>query len=124
MPRETFANYALKSITPVTGWQAVYHEGGTHYLGPVYALALAYRRTRDAQTRELVPVPMGMSEDELWEIVGLDYYQAEGWSVCEASSNCCGLLPPDMTLAEFEAQCPFHTHYKQIAPDGTVSTYP
>jgi hypothetical protein len=124
MPRETFANYAVKSIAPVTGWQAVYHEGDTHFLGRVYALALAYRHTRDAHTRALVPAPIGMSEDELWEIVGLDYHQDEGWVICEASSNCCGLLPPDMTLAEFEAQCPFHTHSKQITPDGTVSTYP
>jgi hypothetical protein len=124
MSRETVDHFILKDIRPIENWQAVYYGEGTHQLGPVYALALAYRRTRDTHTGAIVPPRVAASEDELWEIVGLYYDPGEGWIVWDERSSCCGLLPPDMSLAEFEARCPFHTHYKQTAPDDAVGAHP
>ncbi len=102
--KPTYEHFALKTIMPAQGWHAVhYDDAGAHFLVPVYALALAYRRTYDATTHELIPEPHVHQEDEDWEVVGLSYYTCEPWGVCDESRNYCGLLPPDMTLADFEA---------------------
>lgn len=99
--RRTYKRFALKTIMPAQGWQAVYYTDGAHHLGPVYALALAYLRTREVHTGELIAGRHIGPEDEDWEIVGLDYGPGDGWQVWDEVSNFCGLLPPDMTLEAF-----------------------
>ena len=102
----TFTRYALKTIMPAVGWQSVWELEGAHTLEPVHALALATRRLCHAETGQLIPDRLVESEDEDWYIVGLDYHPIDGWNVVDGVDGetlCCGLLPPGMTLAEFEA---------------------
>ena len=98
----TYDRYVVTALVPVTGWQAVYHDGEGHLLSPVPLLALGYRRRYDAQSGHRVREAWREPEEEQWEIVGLDFDVNEGWTVCETITNYCGLMPPTMTLAEFE----------------------
>ena len=104
--RRFYDRIVLLSLLPATGWQAVYHgKDGTHYVTQIYALALIARRWYDAETQEVAPLGRwDGQEDEEWEIVGLDYSPTDDWNVANEDSNYCGLLPPEWTLAEFEAR--------------------
>jgi hypothetical protein len=108
--RVTYDRWALKTLIPAQGWQVVLYDNGAekHILLDVHALALAYRRTRDARAHVLIPDVLLESEDEGWDIVGLDYHPIEGWLVWSDVSNFCGLLPPGRTLADFAGQCACH----------------
>ena len=87
---KTYDCFVLHSLLPAPGWQAVYDVNGTHEVSPIYALALATRRRYYCHTapRELVPSPY--PEDEIREIVGLDYDPSEGFTVWDEISNFCG----------------------------------
>ena len=95
----------LRSLLPAVGWQAVYvAETGEHFLMPVYALGLIARRWYDVETQLLLPSGRwDGQEDEDWEIVGLDYSPVDDWGIVNEDGNCCGLLPPGWTIADFEA---------------------
>lgn len=104
MAQKTFEIWVPQSLVPALGWQAVYHaEDGSHFLAPLYMLALAQHRVKACATGDRVPLYRGMVDDEGWDIVGVGYSPADGWSVENESGNYCGLLPPDWTLADYEA---------------------
>jgi hypothetical protein len=113
-PTPTYDRFELTSIMPAVGWQAVYVDQGAHVLGEVHALCLAYRVVREAHTGQLVRQAWRGPKAEALELVAMAYHPADGWSVVEEASNFCGLCPPGMTLAEFEAcsAC----HYAHAAP--------
>ena len=101
--KQTYDDFLVKQIMPAEGWQSVWYmdEDGAHSLLPVYALALAYRVTRECHTSRIVPPGVNVPQEELWEIVGLIYDPGEPWAVCDTISNFCGLLPPGMPRETF-----------------------
>ena len=109
----TYDSFIVKQIMPAAGWQVVYYldEDQAHIVQPVYALALAFRVTRECYP-SLRVVPQGPSpQEEQWEVVGLDYSPGEPWTVCDTIGNYCGLLPPGMPLATFmETSMCRHVH--------------
>jgi hypothetical protein len=106
----TYNQWAVQTIMPAPGWRAVYYDRdtGKHWLSDLHALALAYRRTYECHTGVLIEPRISKSEDETWEIVGLEYEPKGIWGVCDDARNFCSLLPPGMTLEEFEEQCGCH----------------
>jgi hypothetical protein len=104
----TYERFALHTIMSAVGWSAVYFDDGTHMIAPIHALALTSRRQRNAHTTRLVKQPDPAHEEEEREIVGMEYHPTDGWNICDESENCCGLLPPGMTLGEFEEKRECH----------------
>lgn len=106
MPREpvpTYDEFELHTLTIVTGWQSVYHDKeGHHFCAPVHALALATRHTLEVRTNRPRLFP-GENPAFHREVVALSYSPVDGWDICETSKNYCGVLPPHMILADFEA---------------------
>ncbi len=104
--RSSWYSFILKTIMPSEGWQAVFVDNTQlrqHVVHQVHALALAYRILR---WKDQIIEPPEPKEDD-WKIVGLIYMPKHGWLVCDKEDNFCGLLPPGMTLDEFqsEARC-------------------
>ena len=99
----TYETFVIHTIMPAPGWQAVYWFDDHHEAMPIHTLALVSRQTRLSPTGEL----LGQETDDERDIVGLDYTPRDGWSVCDDDGAYCGLLPPGLTLVDFEAQ---HRH--------------
>ena len=88
------------AIMPATGWHAVYvGQDGKHYAWAIQALALVQEEIRDLYTGVLLQEV----DTDNRTLRGMDYNPSDGWEFVEMMDSCCGLLPPDWTLAEFEA---------------------
>src|SRR5262245_57942308 len=116
----TYEAYVIHQIMPAPGWQAVcHHDDGTHWRSPSHALGLSTRRVYTCRTRERVDSSNGSPDEELREVVGLDYDPGGmGFEVCDSCDNYCGLLPPEATLANFDdGSCCHHRHAVPAKPD-------
>lgn len=101
--RQTFDAFIIHTIMPAPGWQAVYHtDAGEHWLAPLHALALVTRYTRERGTQRIIQDVAEERREEFREVVGMEYSPGDGWNICEDASNCCAMLPPDWTLAQYE----------------------
>ena len=103
VPPPTYETFVIHSIMPADGWQAIYYGTQGHWTDPVRALALVTRRTRECDTGRVLSAHQSITEEELREVVGLEYHPSEGFIVCNETGNFCALLPPDWTLADYEA---------------------
>ena len=103
------------ALMPAVGWQAVYHnDAGQHFVIPIHALVLVEAEQRSIQTGEAVEAP----DTEYRDIMAYEYTPCDGWTNVQDDTNCCGLLPPDWTLADFEANK--HCHTTPIAKEVDV----
>ncbi len=118
--KNTYTRWVITSIMPATGWQVVWHdEHNQHFYTPLEALGLGVERTYDATTgqRILDPPSYRMSEDECWEIVGLDYdLGGTGFSVVNECGNYCGLIPPHISVDVWEEANTCHMPAQQESP--------
>lgn len=92
-------------IVPPGTWHTVYYdeEKKEHFVSRVDLLALVQEKTYHIHTT----TPIKDSEDD-WDIAGLEYTLGDGWVVANESHNYCGLLPPEMTLLDWERQGDCH----------------
>lgn len=99
----TYTTYLLHTIMPAPGWQVVYWQQDHHDVAPLHALALTTRHERDCRTNRIEETYWGEIAEDRRTLVGLEYNPSDGWEVVDQMLNYCGLLPPDWTLAQFEA---------------------
>ena len=121
-PDPTFTTFAIHQIVPVTGWQSVSWDAqtATHFCTPVPLLAVVARIVRRCHTGELISEWLpNLSEAEQCEVLGMEY--ADGaFVVCDEACNFCGLLAPEMTLADFERDiCNPRLHTRTVGRDAT-----
>jgi hypothetical protein len=93
MPKkpDTYTCYAVQSLVPAAGWQAVYWMDTAHEACEVHLLAHVHQRTYKLRTRDRMPSEY--PDDELWDISGMVYLNPlDGWSLCIDDSNYCGLM--------------------------------
>lgn len=103
MAHMTYPTWTLRSLMPAVGWQAAYiQDDGTHQVNAIHALALADLQEHLTLEGERVG-HRRPSREPLVVVVGVEYSPTDDWTVCDEASNYCGLLPPGMSLAAFEA---------------------
>jgi hypothetical protein len=109
----TYEHYVLKTIMPAApGWQAVYWDDKAqeHFVGPIYALSVAFVQTYECHTRKLLSDHRASTQ-----VVGITYSPLDGFDVAEDARNFCTYLPPGQSLEEFETHPGYwcHNHHKE-----------
>lgn len=91
-PAVRAAAYTLQQLYQMPGWVVAYWNGTLHTLAPVHFFGLA------TVTSGAPPI-----------IASFRYeVEARDWVCCENEATYCGLIPPGMTLADYEQHDP-HT---------------